>query len=351
MAHQAKVADVQLRMQGAGGDVAGELSACCFGPDGALWLASDEVNELFRLTLVAAGAFGAASATNVADLLALDGDDEIDIEGLDTDGGCLWLTGSHSGRRRKPKGDDPGENIKRIAKIRRDANRFLIARIPFAGGTLAREAPVASAAGGKASRVAAAALMRTPSGNILTDALGADPHISPFLQLPLAAKENGFDIEGLAVHGDRVFVGLRGPVVGGYAIVLDIEVTDQAPGELGLAPVASGGRLYRKHFLGLDGLGIRDLCFNGADLLILAGPTMDADGPLRVYQLDNALALTTDGFLEQSAGRLRQVLALPCVSGGDKAEGLTLMPQAGEGGDGPSLLVVFDAPSQPRWDR
>ncbi|MNG03413.1 hypothetical protein D3C84_864920 [compost metagenome] len=35
---------------------------------------------------------------------------------------------------------------------------------------------------------------------------------------------------------------------------------------------------YRKHFFALNGLGFRDLCTSGDDLLILAGPTMDLDG-------------------------------------------------------------------------
>ena len=42
----------------------------------------------------------------------------------------------------------------------------------------------------------------------LLEALAHDPHLAPFLSLP--AKDNGFDLEGLAVLGKRVFLGLRG---------------------------------------------------------------------------------------------------------------------------------------------
>lgn len=39
----------------------------------------------------------------------------------------------------------------------------------------------------------------------------ADPHFAPYLAIP--GKGNGFDIEGLAVDGQRLFLGLRGPVL------------------------------------------------------------------------------------------------------------------------------------------
>ena len=50
------------------------------------------------------------------------------------------------------------------------------------------------------------------------------------------------------------------------------------PSMLRLREIGSHGLPYRKHLLELGGLGIRDLCVDGDDLLILAGPTMDLDG-------------------------------------------------------------------------
>ena len=34
----------------------------------------------------------------------------------------------------------------------------------------------------------------------------------------MVGQENGLDIEGIAVEGDRVWLGLRGPVLGGHAV-------------------------------------------------------------------------------------------------------------------------------------
>src|SRR5688500_19591809 len=91
--------------------------------------------------------------------------------------------------------------------------------------------------------------------NLLRD----DAHLAPFLPIP--GKDNGLDIEGIAVTGERVYLGLRGPVLRGWAFVLELrpEVDPDAPDRLELRPF-DDGRRYRKHVLRLDGLGVRDLC-------------------------------------------------------------------------------------------
>jgi uncharacterized protein DUF3616 len=80
-----------------------------------------------------------------------------------------------------------------------------------------------------------------------------------------------------------VVLGLRGPVLRGEAILLDLD----------LSPDGAGVRLagdesevtYRKRFLDLGDLGVRDLCRRKKDLFILAGPTMPLPAPYRVYAL------------------------------------------------------------------
>ena len=52
-----------------------------------------------------------------------------------------------------------------------------------------------------------------PKTNLLTRALPHDPHFGPYMAIP--GKDNGFDIEGLAVDGRRLLFGLR--VVGRQA--------------------------------------------------------------------------------------------------------------------------------------
>jgi hypothetical protein len=51
----------------------------------------------------------------------------------------------------------------------------------------------------------------------LADLLSGDEHLAPLLVIP--SKDNGLDVEGLAAHGESPFVGLRGPVLRGWAVV------------------------------------------------------------------------------------------------------------------------------------
>src|SRR3546814_13829874 len=111
--------------------------------------------------------------------------------------------------------------------------------------------------------------------------------------MEVPSKENGFDVEGLAVRGSRVFLGLRGPVLRGWATVVELDLKTPKPGRLKLRRIGAGGERYRKHFLDLDGLGIRELVFDGDDLLVLAGPTMDLDGPVVLFRWSCQLAAGT----------------------------------------------------------
>ncbi len=309
---------------------------------GELWLANDESLSLERLTLAGDRA-GEHVSFPLADCLDLpaapDGDDfeEADIEGLDWAEGCLWLTGSHSLKRKNPKpGDKPDKARKDLARLSRDGNRHLLARVPLVeeAGQLR---PVRRAGDAHAARLDGDA-----EGNTLTRALADDPHLAPFLALP--GKDNGFDIEGLTVAGERLFLGLRGPVLRGWAVILELAPVAAPPDRLALNPL-DGARPYLKHFLNLDGLGVRDICRRGDDLLILAGPTMDLDGPVRVYRWPGGARPHRDGAWVP-AETLEAVLDIPHGRGDDHAEGMTLFSAQGNGH--PALLVVYDAAAEAR---
>ncbi|MEG4148160.1 DUF3616 domain-containing protein [Microcoleus sp. Pol12B5] len=323
-------------------DIITDLSAVALTPDGHLWLGSDETTSIERLSLVAPHIFGEHQRFAIADFIDLPGKCEIDIEGMDFSSDYLWLVGSHSTKRKKTKGKDADKDIEKLAQIETEVNRYLLARIPMKDGILCESI---SPSNNPETQLKAGCLQRTETGNLLTDALKDDSHLGLYLSVPIPSKENGFDIEGLAVRGDRILLGLRGPVLRGWAIILEIEVEEAEPGVLRLKEIGKGGKLYNKHFLDLNGLGVRELCWKGEDLIVLAGPTMTLSGATRVFRLRGILGRSGDSISGQDGGDLEVLFDLPFKVGTDNAEGLSLFPYL----DGQnSLLVVYDSPDAGR---
>ncbi|WP_246266920.1 DUF3616 domain-containing protein [Nonomuraea typhae] len=286
-----------------------------------LWLAGDETATIEHLAWTGER-YDAQRTFRLADYVDLPAgpDDEADIEGLARTDGQLWLVGSHSLKRRKPKSKDPEKAVKRLASVIREENRFILVRLPLDPVT---NAPLpGDILAGKDN---------------LTRHLDDDEHLAPFLALP--GKDNGLDIEGIAVMGRRVFLGLRGPVLRGWAVVLELAPVAGDRGRLRLAspyPGNEGRAVYRKHFLDLGGLGVRDLCPYNGDLLLLTGPSMDLDGPVKVVRWRVGKHADVVG-----PGDLETLAELPYGIGCDHPEGLAIMP------DG-RLLVVYDSPGPHR---
>ncbi|SEQ79374.1 Protein of unknown function [Arthrobacter sp. OV608] len=100
-----------------------------------------------------------------------------------------------------------------------------------------------------------------------------------------------------------MFIGLRGPVLRGWAVIIELEVGNGPSVEP--QPTFPGGRRYRKHFFDLRGLGVRDLCRHQNDLLVLAGPTMKLDGRTTVFRWRAALMSDGEAMRTQYAVRKR----------------------------------------------
>jgi hypothetical protein len=285
------------------------LSAIRQGSAG-LWVAGDETATFEHLTWTG-DHFGAQRTFPLADYVELPAgpEDEADIEGLARANGYLWLVGSHSLKRRKVKSKDPDKAADRLATVVREENRFILTRLP-----LHDETPgPGTILSGKDN---------------LTAHLRDDRHLAPFLELP--GKDNGLDVEGIAVVSERIYLGLRGPVLRGWAVLLELRLEEAGRSRLRLREP------YRKHFLDLGGLGVRDLCPDGDSLLILAGPTMDLDGPVRVVRWRPGVR---QGVVPE--GELETVIELPYGVKCDHPEGLALLA------DG-RLMVVYDSPSPAR---
>ncbi|HEY9653088.1 MAG TPA: DUF3616 domain-containing protein [Coleofasciculaceae cyanobacterium] len=316
-----------------------DLSAAMLTPDGHLWVGSDETTTLERLSFDGDRTFSNHQSIDLGQLINLPAakDEEIDIEGLAWTDYYLWLVGSHSPKRKKPKpGKSDKKNAKRLATIESEKNRYLLARIPLVNGQLHQSYPHPD---NPQQQLTAAYLKLTETGNLLTDALKSDSHLSPFIISSLPSKDNGLDIEGIAICQDRILLGLRGPVLRGWAILLELEVESVSSTFLGLKQLEADHKFYKKHFVKLDGLGIRDLCFDGQDLLILAGPTMDIDGPVKLFRLQGGLNSQDNTFSWEPT----PILDIPYGYGNHHAEGVTLFSSIAQQ---PSVLVVYDSPSQ-----
>jgi uncharacterized protein DUF3616 len=313
--------------------------------EGVLWVAGDETATIERLTAddpAHPQEYGGQTTFRLADLVDLpggDADEEADVEGLARSGPYLWAVGSHSLRRRRIKPKHTGEKaLRRLARVTGQANRQILVRIPVA---VVDGLPTPIRTLESAGEPLTAAAFGTGAPD-LRDLLTDDEHLAPFLPIP--GKDNGLDIEGIAVSGERVFLGLRGPVLRGWAVVLELRPdTDPADsGRLVLRPFPDG-RAYRKHLLQINGLGVRDLCPQGDDLLVLAGPTMDLDGPVYVFRWRDAMTAEQSQIVRDE--QLPRQIVLPYGEGDDHAEGISLLDE-----DDGQLLVVYDSPAPSRLD-
>jgi hypothetical protein len=353
---------IQLRFGQASQDAATHTNLSAVRSDGrVLWLAGDETATVERLIPDDASEpseYAGQATFRLADFVALPGPDEreeADIEGLARSGHFLWAVGSHSLRRKqirtqtrqqtKDKDKHVGAKaLNRLARVTPQANRQILARIPIAEVAGLPSLVAETVVGGKRLRAA----VLGSRGDDLREMLRDDKHLAPFLPIP--GKDNGLDIEGIAVREDRVYVGLRGPVLRGWAFVLELRphADPDKPGRLRLRKfddadaAASAGATYRKHALDLDGLGVRDLCPLGDDLLVLAGPTMDLDGPVRVYRWHGACQ--TDQAAVVRGAALTREADVPHGDGDDHAEGIALIGPP----ERPQLIVVYDSPSSAR---
>lgn len=330
------VATVTLRFPGATPDMLSNCSAAARAGD-TLFVAADEAAALSRLVRGNDGEdWTQRDLIALVDVLPLAWPDaEADIEGLADDDGWLWMVGSHARTRRKPeKAAAETIDLDKLAALKDTRARCLIARVPLVPGD---EGAIPVVRDGKRR---AGMLKQGKHGNALYRLLRRDPLLAPFTAIP--AKEGGVDVEGIAVAGMRVALGMRGPVIATHAMLLECPMRAGRSGKLHLdgEPV--------KRLLALDGLGIRDLKRHGDDLLILAGPTTGLSGPCRLYRWRDWVNDPPRDAQRVRLHRPELLLDLPFGRGVDHAEGLALWEDDADGS--PRLLVLYDSPAPARMD-
>jgi hypothetical protein len=336
---------VELRLGGdasSSGAPSGLSAVCRDGP--WLWLAGDEEPRLERMRAGPPDGdfYDDRRSFRLGDFvdLPVGPDVEVDVEGLDRTDDYLWIVGSHGRTRKQVDDDDEGDKaLGKLAKVRSHPNRHVLIRVPIADPDN-DAVPVRSTSEGGTRRTAA--LLDGGVGG-LADVLSTDEHLAPFLALP--SKDNGLDVEGIVGLEDGVLLGLRGPVLRGWAVVLELRPVE-VPGRADRLALPSDGPPYRKYFLQMDGLGVRDLCRVDDDVLVLAGPTMDLDGPVRLYRWIGAGRERGSGLIRRE--QVPFVRKLPHgrgkTRGFDHAEGITLLRDNGHD----EVLVVYDSPAESR---
>ena len=330
-----------LNFEARADDVIGDISAAAFSPDGNLWIGSDEMIGVERLSPIGGHSYGKHKRFKLQDYVQLfNTDDEIDIEGMDYSDGYLWLTGSHSTKRKKVKGKTDAKDLERLATVTTDLNRFILARVPIIDGKLVKSCSLA-----EGEKLTAACLETTEKRNILFELLEKDRHLQPFITAGIPSKDNGLDIEGLVVAKNKLFLGLRGPVLRGWAIILELEIESTEPGILTFKEFGDRNTKYKKHFFDLNGLGITELCIRDQDIIILAGPTMDLEGEMQIFCWKKALKNLDDLIHSEENGDLDALFDLPFTIGSDHAEGLGLYSYLAADD---SLMVFYDSPDKRR---
>ena len=180
---------------------------------------------------------------------------EVDIEAVATSGERVFLVGSASLKRKKPKdGDYSGKRLEEI--------------VP------------ASGAGADYSNYVYELRAREVSGGLPEfELVRASDVRELLLRLPLIAtfkdvpsKDNGLDVEGAVVSGGYFYFGLRGPVLRGRALVVRMRPDFSEP---------------ETYTLDLRGLGVRALTADGEKgegLYVLAGPTLPREDHFELYR-------------------------------------------------------------------
>lgn len=320
-------------------DLRTEISSCLV-TENNLWLSYDEDAGIERLTRTERG-FGYHKHYELFDFFDLpSGSGEADMEALAYQEPYLWFCGSMSLKRDSPSPEDSLEDqLDDLSDVDLDENRFSLGCIPCIKKDGSYELLKEAEYNGK--KIKPLMLRGGTKSTELHNALMRDEHLERFMMIP--CKDNGFDIEGLAVYNERIFIGLRGPVLNGYAVILEISCKE-FDDELLLSKKPDEEKLYRKHFIDLQGMGIRELNITkNGDLYLLAGPTMDLDGTISIYKIPGGLPDQYASVIHEPERLFDVARGAELEHGVDKAEGMAFLPEG-------HLLITYDSPVKDRLE-
>ena len=227
---------------------------------------------------------------------------EMDIEGIAVDGKFVYVMGSHSSKRKRVKANKTyDENRERLTVIDDEKKRDRVYRVELSGHDVdSSTSPIK-----------------------LRDAIKSDEILGAFCEIP--SKENGVDIEGLAVRSGWLYAGFRGPVLrDNYVPVMKFQFDEDNLGTELL-------------FVNLGGRGIRAMTEVSDGFLMIAGPMGDGSASFQLYHWDGRDCIPrSDEPHKQGVCLLLGGIPVPPET---KAEGIVLLK---EENDRYEVLIVFD---------
>ena len=221
---------------------------------------------------------------------------ELDIEGIAVDGNFIYVVGSHSSTRNNAASKKSYKRHRKTfnqGKIKNEPSRDWLHQVEVNQQVQPLEIKSIS----------------------LTDVISNHKALKAFSEIP--SKENGVDIEGIAVDDGWVYVGFRGPVFrDNYVPVLKFKF-DEHEESVTLLLVK------------LDGGGVRGMASVMDGFLIVSGPVGDAPGPYLVHHWngqdmvpgkdrdDTTGYIAKLGEIDVSKGKAEGILVLDVESGAD----------------------------------
>jgi len=223
---------------------------------------------------------------------------EIDIEGIAVEGNTVYVTGSHSRKRKTIKfGKTYAANRERHFEVAKEESRAQLFRFTW---------PLASG--------------EKPERATLFDFFKENDFFKTFRKVP--SKENGIDIEGLAVRDGVLYFGFRSPVTRGNLVpILKMRFGQPENHEI--------------LFVDIGGSGIRGMTAVENGFLILAGPSAEAPGDFGIYFWDGLEHIPGKGQVRRTLTHLAEV----STRQGVKPEGITVIDSDG---DCHRVLVISD---------
>jgi hypothetical protein len=227
--------------------------------------------------------------------------EEIDVEGLAREERTIYVLGSHAVKRRRLRPEQTrAENRQRLSTVAPEAPRHRIFRVDIDPVSGKPDGPVKSIS--------------------LRTLLERDRILGPFTRIP--GKENGINIEGVAMRSKKLYLGFRSPVLReGFVPVMVLAYDEPAR--------------YELRFVQLAGRGIRAMAPVSDGFLLLAGFERSRGRPDALFHWDGEDQIPGS---DVPAAHVRVLAEWPAETGGD-AEGLAVLSESDEEY---SIIVVHD---------